>query len=71
MKSECSRTRVELFGQSDGTDFEEAWNRYLPATDKAATSATSETYQRRNVAAVASVAASAAAKDEEDSGLDV
>jgi hypothetical protein len=52
------------------SEFEEAWKRYLPATEKAATSATSETHHRRNVAAVASVAASAAAQDE-DSGLDL
>jgi hypothetical protein len=38
-------------------DFEEAWKRYLPsASEKAATSATSATHDRGNVAAVAAVA---------------
>ena len=50
------------------SDFEEAWKRYLPSTsEKAATSATSATHDRGNVAAVAAVAPS----KEEDSGLDL
>jgi hypothetical protein len=40
------------------SDFEEAWRRYLPASEKAATVATSATHDRRNVAAVADVAVS-------------
>jgi len=48
-------------------DFEEAWKRYLPATEKAATSATRATHDRGNVAAVAAVAPS----QEEDAGVEV
>jgi len=38
------------------SDFEDVWRRYLPATERAATSATSATHDRGNVAAVATVA---------------
>jgi len=53
----------------DLLDFEVAWKRYLPsAPEKAATVATSETHDRRNVA---DVAASGPSADDDEEGLDL
>src|SRR5262249_31526827 len=54
------------------SDFEDAWNRYLPSSsENAATVATSATHDRGSVAAVADVAASAYIGDEDEGGLDL
>jgi len=55
------------------SDFEEAWRGYLPSnTEEAATSATSATHDRGNVAAVATVAHTCEEqKNEEDLGFDL
>src|SRR5262249_55102044 len=54
------------------SDFEDAWNRYLPCVpEKAATVATSATHDRGSVAAVADVAASVGTEEEDDEGSDL